>query len=58
MLTTIQKRLRRLLVCNWRPKLICLAIAILLWFWVEHFYADTHADKEWDEDEVRFTLPE
>ncbi len=58
MVTTIQNRLRKLLVANWRPKLICLVLAILLWSWVEYFYADTHSDNEWDEDDVRFTLPE
>ncbi len=58
MLTIIQNRLRKLFVNNWRPKLICLAIAILLWSWVEYFYADPRNGDEWDEDDVRFTLPE
>ncbi len=58
MLTIIQKRLHKIFVSNWRPKLICLAIAVLLWSWVEYFYADSHSGDEWDEDDVRFTLPE
>ncbi len=58
MLTIIQTRLRKIIVNNWRPKLICLVIAILLWSWVEYFYAESHSDDEWDEDDVRFTLPE
>ncbi len=58
MLTTIQNRLRKIFVRHWRPKLICLVLAILLWSWVEHFYVDTRGEDEWDEDDVRFTLPE
>ncbi len=58
MLTTLLNRLRKLFANNWRPKLICLVLAILLWSWVEHFYADARNDNEWDEDDVRFTLPE
>ncbi len=58
MLPILQNRLRKLFVYNWRPKLICLVIAILLWSWVEYFYADHHNDDEWDEDNIRFTLPE
>ncbi len=58
MLTILQNRLRKIFVSNWRPKLICLVIAILLWSWVEHFYVDSHSDDEWDENDIRFTLPE
>ncbi len=57
MLTIIQNKLRRLFVSHWRPKLICLVLAILLWSWVAHFYVEADND-EWDEDDVRFTLPE
>ncbi len=57
MLTTIQNKLRRLFVSHWRPKLICLVLAILLWSWVKHFYVEADNDV-WDENDVRFTLPE
>ncbi len=58
MLIIIRNRLRKMLVINWRPKLICLVLAILLWSWVEYFYVDTRSDDEWDENDIRFTLPE
>ena len=58
MLTKFQIRLKRLLLVNWRPKLICLAAAILLWGWVQVLYVNDSKDDEWDVDEVRFTLPE
>ncbi len=54
----LQNKLRKFFTNNWRPKLICLVLAILLWSWVEHFYVETDSGSEWDEDDVRFTLPE
>ncbi len=58
MLTIIRNRLHKLFIVHWRPKLICLACAILLWTWVELVYVKGHGDDEWDEDDVRFTLPD
>ncbi len=58
MLTTIQIRLHKLFIVNWRPKFICLVLAVLLWSWVQHFYVDAREGDEWDENDVRFTLPE
>ncbi len=58
MRTALQTRLRKIFLSNWRPKLICLVIAVLLWSWVEYFYADSRDNDEWDEDDIRFTLPE
>ncbi len=58
MVTAIQNRLRKIFVINWRPKLICLVLAVLLWFWVDHIYSGSRNDGEWDVDDVRFTLPE
>ncbi len=58
MLTKVQNRLKKLLVVNWRPKLLCLGAAILLWSWVQLLYVNDSGDDEWDVDEVRFTLPE
>ncbi len=54
----IRNKLRKLFISHWRPKLICLVLAILLWSWVEYFYVDTRSDDEWDENDIRFTLPE
>ncbi len=58
MLTKIQFKLKRLLTVNWRPKLFCLAAAILLWTWVQVLYVSESKEDEWDVDDVRFTLPE
>ncbi len=53
-------KIRRLFTNNWKPKYICLILAILLWTWVNHFYvsAETDAAQEWDENAVLFSLPE
>ncbi len=56
----LRDKLKRLFTNNWRPKYICLILAILLWFWVDHFYvrSETDAAKEWDENAILFSLPE
>ncbi len=58
MLTKLQYRLKRTFIDNWRPKLLCLVAAILLWTWVQVLYVNNSDDGEWDVDDVRFTLPE
>lgn len=42
----LSKRLFR----NWKPKLICLGVALLVWLWVEQRYV--RESLEWDIDTV------
>lgn len=41
---------------NWKPKLICLGLAILVWTLVS--YSTTENSDEWDEDDTRIVIPE
>ena len=41
---------------NWKAKLICLLIAILVWFWVQTYYVS--GSDEWSLDEIRLSIPE
>lgn len=43
------------LLRNWKPKLICLALAVLVWLWVELRYVQDNDD--WDIDSVRLSEP-
>ncbi len=53
-------KLKKFLTVNWRPKLICLILAILLWLWVDYFYVRSETDtaEQWDEDAIQFELPD
>ncbi len=53
----LTNKIRKLLTLNWRPKLICLLLAVLVWVWVEFFYVRDE-NKEWDMDDIRLSLPE
>lgn len=44
------------IVENWKPKLICLGLAVLVWLWVESRYVD--GSNEWGLDEIRISVPE
>ncbi len=56
----LRNKIKKLFINNWKPKYICLALAILMWVWVDHFYgnSDGDASDEWDEDAILFSLPE
>lgn len=41
---------------NWKPKLITLALAIVVWLFVE--YRSSEAESEWDEEDIRIVVPE
>ena len=41
---------------NWKPKLICLGLAILVWTLVQ--YSTTGDETQWDEDDTRIVIPE
>ena len=47
---------RRKLMRNWKPKLITLGIAILLWIVME--YRAREANSEWNEEDIRIVVPE
>lgn len=51
-----KRSLRSRIVNNWKAKLICLVIAVMVWMWVEYRYVDT--DDEWGLDEIRLSIPE
>lgn len=44
------------LVENWKAKLVCLILAILVWLWVESRYVE--GSSEWGLDEIRLSIPE
>ena len=56
MLNPERRSLRSRLTQNWKPKLICLLLAVLVWVWVEFRYVES--DDEWGLDEIRLSLPE
>ena len=41
---------------NWKPKLITLGLAIIVWFVVE--YRTSEANSEWDEEDIRIVVPD
>lgn len=47
--------LRIKLLRNWKPKLICLGLAVLVWIWVEFRYV--RESEDWDIDSVRQSEP-
>lgn len=49
-------RLAGKLTRNWKPKLITLAMAIVVWALVS-YSTDENSD-EWDEDDTRIVIPE
>ncbi|MDO5470288.1 MAG: hypothetical protein Q4F38_03215 [Akkermansia sp.] len=51
-----QRSLKSRIVANWKAKLICLLIAILIWLWVDIRYVD--GSNEWGLDEIRRSIPE
>lgn len=56
-MSTLQKKLTQMLSINRVPKLICLALAILIWVMVEYSYV-RDSNEEWNLDNARFSLPE
>lgn len=51
-----QRSLRSRITNNWKAKIICLLLAIFVWFWVEMRYVD--GSDEWGLDEIRLSIPE
>ena len=57
-MSNLQKKIVELLTLDWKPKLICLIIAVVIWTWVETFYVQSDSDKRWDLDRIRLSLPD
>lgn len=51
-----QRSFRSRLVGNWKAKLVCLLLAVLIWFWVEMRYVD--GSSEWGLEEIRLSIPD
>ena len=51
-----QRTMRSRVTNNWKAKLICLLIAIFVWFWVQTYYVS--GSDEWSLDEIRLSIPE
>lgn len=41
---------------NWKPKLITLGLAIVVWLFVE--YRSSESGSEWDEEDIRIVVPD
>lgn len=55
----LKRKLVEILILNWKPKLICLVLAVAIWTWVETFYVQSSTtNKEWNLDRIRISLPE
>lgn len=49
--------LKKLLLNNWKVKLICLACAVVVWLMVNHLLVRDDSP-EWNVDDIRISLPE
>lgn len=56
-MASLQKKIMEMLTCNWQPKLICLALAILVWVVVDCFYVQD-SNEEWNLNAIRFSVPD
>ena len=50
-------QLKKLLLNNWRPKLLSLICAVVVWLMVNHLLVRGDS-AEWDIDDIRVVLPE
>lgn len=57
-MSNIQKKLVELTTSNWKPKLACLAIAVVIWLVVDVFYVQPSSNKVWNLDDIRIALPD
>ncbi|MBQ2814219.1 MAG: hypothetical protein IJE66_04340 [Akkermansia sp.] len=49
--------IQRLFLNNWKPKLICLVCAVVVWLLVNHLLVRGDSP-EWDIDDIRISKPE
>lgn len=52
-----RNKIRKLLVDNWKPKLVCLVGAVVVWWLVNHLLVRGESP-EWDIDDIRLANPE
>lgn len=57
-MTNLQKKLLTIATFNWKPKLVCLALAIIIWLVVDRFFVQPTSDKVWNLDDIRLSLPD
>lgn len=57
-MSNLQKKITQMITFNWKPKLICLALAVVIWTVVECFFVQSATNKGWDLDRIRLSLPE
>ncbi len=53
----IRKKIVNILTHNWKPKLVCLGIAILVWLGLNKL-VDDEETPVWEVNEVLFSQPE
>lgn len=54
----LQEKIVKMITFDWRPKYICLALAVVIWVVVECFFVQPSTNKSWNLDEIRLSLPE
>ena len=57
-MSKLQKKIVQIITFNWKPKLICLALATVIWLVVDRFFVQSSSDKVWNLDNIRLSLPE
>ena len=57
-MSNLQKKITQMITFNWKPKLICLALAIVIWLVVDCFFVQSTSDKVWNIDDIRLSLPD
>lgn len=56
-MSSLQKKIAGMIAYNWQPKLICLALAILVWVVVDCIYVQDSSE-EWDLNSIRISAPD
>ena len=51
------KRLQLIFIANWKPKLVCLVVAVLVWLFVNRI-VEQEETPVWEIDEVLTSQPE
>ena len=54
---SLKTQIKKLLIDNWKPKLICLVCAVVVWLTVHHLQVRS-GNPEWSIDDIRVSIPE